>query len=162
MLPTLYNNNRINSFVDNIEQQWHKLVDNFFAAPHVSDLKNKLKMNSGYPRLDVFTTDKEYCIQASVPGVNPENLAVETFTEDDVRYLRLSGQMSEEVSYKDENCIFRTRELRRGSFARTIALPEDLEGDPDARIKDGIVTLTWQIKPPKSPPDVKQIQLKKE
>lgn len=163
MLPVRFDRLRPGNFVDDIEQQWHKLVDSFFAPPHVNDLKNRLKTNSGYPRVDVFTTADRYVVQASVCGVSPDDVQVEIFEEGGGRYLRISGQMAEEHAHRDEECAFRMKELRKGSFVRVLPLPDEVEGDPDASIKDGIVTLTWKL--PRAlarSPDVRRIPLKKD
>lgn len=162
MLMPFYNR-RLTNFVDDVEQQWHKLVDNFFNPSNVCDLKNKLKTNSGYPRLDVFTTSDHYVVQASVPGVNPDDVTVEVYTENEVRYVRISGHMAQEYTSEDEDATFRVKELKRGSFVRVHSLPTDVEGDPEAKVKDGIVTLKWKL--PKSiekSKEVKRITLKKE
>jgi HSP20 family molecular chaperone IbpA len=53
--------------------------------------------------------------------------------------------MSEEVQTKGKYAI---RELKKSSFSRTISLPSWVQDDPDASMKDGILTLKWPL--PKS------------
>lgn len=161
MLPTLYKDFRVSSFIDEFEREWFKTVDNFFQPSHVSELRNRLKNNSNYPKWDVYSTDDSYRIQASVPGVNPEDLKVEIFTDDTTRYVRLSGQMSEE--HQERGATWQVKELKRGAFSRVDPLPDGLDGDPEARIKDGIVTLCWaKPKEVAKRQDTKVIQLKRE
>lgn len=147
MLPVLKTNrfNSMSNFIDDVEKHWNKVVDSFFAPSSIGDLKNKLKNNTGYPRIDAFTTKDSYCIQASVPGVKTDDLKLEMFIEDGTNYIRLSGQMSEEYSYKDDDTSWQMKELCRRAFTRTIALPDYLVGEPDANIKDGIVSLVWKL-----------------
>lgn len=168
MLPVPYNRNLTNgmfsrfpSFMNDMEDHWNKLVDSFFNPASVGDLKNKIK-NGGYPKLDTFETADQYIIQASVPGVDPDDLNVEMYEEGDTRYVAISGQMAEEYRYKDEDAKWCRKELRRSSFRRVESLPEYVQGDPEAKIKDGIVTLSWPtVKQVKGSADVKKITLKK-
>lgn len=166
MLPNLYRTHvptSLTSVMDDVERHWHKVVDNFFRPESLSELKNKVKNNSGYPKIDVFTNGNSYTIQASVPGVKPDDLTVEAFDEDGVNYVRLSGHMSEEYTFKDEETNWQTKELCRRAFTRTVALPGNLEGEPEAKIKDGIVTLKWKVKSEQPAiPTTKVITLKQE
>ena len=162
MLPSLYNRN-INSFMHDVENHFSKVVDNFFSPPSLGDLKNKLKTSS-YPKLDVFNNEGTYMIQASVPGVKSDDLMVETFEESGIHYVRISGHMSQEYTdFKDGEPGWYTKELCRRAFTRTLTIPENLEGDPDAKVKDGILTLAWKYKPEAPPgPATRVIPLKKE
>lgn len=157
-----YRNTFLNSFVDDVEQHWQKIVENFFQPNSIGDLKNKVK-NSGYPRMDVYTQDDKYIVQATVPGVHPDDVAVETYEENGCRYLRISGQMSEEYRIHGDDAAFTHKELHRRGFVRYIALPDTIKGDPEAKIRDGIVTLSWKTTKtvPRSP-DIKRIELKRE
>jgi HSP20 family molecular chaperone IbpA len=137
--------NFLSSAVDDFDRHWHKIVDDFFTPNSLGELKNKIKSNTGYPRLDVYTSKDEYGIQATVPGVQPENVTVETFEDRGVKYVKIAGQMSEEY-HVDPGMptVWQAKELCHRAFSRTVALPEGLEGDPEAKIKDGILWLTWK------------------
>ncbi len=37
-------------------------------------------------------------------------------------------------------------ELRHSSFERHFQLPDYIEGDPEAKLKDGLLTLKWNLK----------------
>lgn len=148
----------LNSIVGDFESHWNNILNKFFHPDSLGDLKNRLK-NSGYPKVDTFSAGDKYLIQATVPGVKPEDLTVEIFEDGGNRFVRMTGQMSEE--YKVDEADWEHRELHRRSFSRVVPLPSYIEGDPDAKIKDGIVSLVWQDEREKPKP-VKKIELKKE
>ncbi len=87
--------------------------------------------------LDVRVTGDELLIQASLPGVSPENvdITIENGT------LTVSGEYrSEQKSDKDQSYI--VREIRRGSFSRTVTLPEGIEPDKaTASSEHGVLTI---------------------
>lgn len=154
-------NNLFNSFVDDVENHWNKLIDNFFSPNSINDLRKQTQKTGNYPRWDVFTHNGNYVIQAAIPGMTSKDIVVETFDKDDVTYVRVSGQMSEEYRYKNEDCSWSSKELHRRSFYRVEPLPNDLRGDPEAKIKDGMLTLSWKLPQliPKQT-DVKRIEVK--
>lgn len=152
----------LSNFVDDFEKHMYNIADSFFTCSSISDLKNKMKSNTGYPKLDVFVNKDNYVIQASVPGVKPEDLTIEIQEENGIRYAKISGKMSEEYSFKDDDTNWQTKELCRRAFQRVVAIPENITGDPDAMIKDGIMSLTWGLpKELKQVSSTKVIELKK-
>ena len=114
-----------------------------------------LDVTSGYPKLDALTTKDSFIIKAAVPGVQEKDISIEL--NDNI--LRLSGEMSSE--YKQEEEDLYVKELHKSRFSRTIELPENIEGDPEAVLKDGLLTLKWKIKPQESP-KTKKIAIKSE
>lgn len=130
-----------------------QFVDNFFndlnsELVNPSNLKNKYS----YPKWDVYKTSDEYIIDVAVPGCSSENISVEVSSCEDLRvsgttkynrYLKISGKSSEEFS-KDVK-EFSYKELKRSDFSRLVYLPNELEGDPEATLKDGILKLKWKL-----------------
>ena len=96
----------------------------------------ELLPESRFPSIDVVDRDKELQIKAEVPGFDREGLSV---TVSD-RALTIKGESRhEEESDQGE---LRRREIRRGSFTRTVALPEDVDGSKArASYKDGVLEL---------------------
>jgi HSP20 family molecular chaperone IbpA len=135
----------IGHFMDDMESQFSKVLDTFFAPTNIATLKNRVKNNSGYPKLDTYTTENSFCVQASVPGVRLEDLDVSIQEQDGARYVTIGGSMSEEYKRSDETTNWQVKEMCRRAFARTLLIPTELQGDPDAKLKDGILTLTWQL-----------------
>jgi HSP20 family molecular chaperone IbpA len=49
-----------------------------------------------------------------------------------------------------------------GSFKRQLRLPENIEGEPAAELKDGILTLTFRLQlPEEKQPETRQIPIQK-
>ena len=96
--------------------------------------------------LDVSVDAEELVVQAALPGVRPE--AVEITVEDGTLTIR-GDSPSDRREGEGEYLV---REIRRGSFARAITLPNGLEPDrASATFEHGILTLrvprAEQVKP---------------
>jgi HSP20 family protein len=88
------------------------------------------------PALDITTTPDELVVSASLPGWKPEDVEI-TLTGST---LTISGEMKEEARREDQSWIL--NEIRRGSFSRTLELPEGLVGDrATASYEHGVLTL---------------------
>ena len=86
--------------------------------------------------LDVTENDEEYIVQASVPGVSPDDIEI-TFEKN---VLSISGESQADQSIRSED--YRLRERRFGSFSRSLRFP--VEVNTDAVVADyehGILTL---------------------
>jgi HSP20 family protein len=70
--------------------------------------------------LDIHTTPDALVVEAAMPGVKPEDVEV-TVTGDT---LTISGSTSAESQHEERGYLL--REIRRGSFSRTVTLPADL------------------------------------
>jgi len=97
-------------------------------------------------RLDVTTTADELTVEASLPGIKPED--VEIMVENGT--LTITGKTADER--RAEEASYLVQEIRRGSFSRSITLPDGLEADrATATFEDGILTLripkAEQVKP---------------
>jgi HSP20 family protein len=96
--------------------------------------------------LDVSTTNDELVIQAALPGVNPDE--VDITVEDGTVTIR--GETKTERSEGEGDYL--VREIRRGTFSRSVSLPTGLEPDKaTATFDNGILTLrvpkAEQVKP---------------
>jgi len=96
--------------------------------------------------LDVTTTKDALVVQASLPGVQPDQ--VEITVENGT--LTITGQTAEERL--DDGASHLVREIRRGSFSRSVTLPNGLEPDKaEATFENGVLRLRLpkaeQVKP---------------
>jgi HSP20 family protein len=96
--------------------------------------------------LDVTTSDDALTIEAALPGIRPEDvdITIENGT------VRISGKTADER--KAEEGSYVVQEIRRGSFSRTVTLPNGLEADKaSASFENGILRLeipkAEQVKP---------------
>lgn len=93
-------------------------------------------------RFEVRESESDIEITAELPGLSPEDVAVEY--ADGV--LTVSGEKSVERERKDKNV--RLSERRYGAFRRAFRLPDG--ADPakiDARFKDGVLTISVPMAP---------------
>lgn len=90
----------------------------------------------GAPAVDLYQTDNDVVIKASLPGVSPSDLSI-TVTGD---VLTMRGEVQEQ---KDtEGAQYHIKERHYGSFTRSIALPAAVVADKaDAQFENGILTL---------------------
>lgn len=115
--------------------------DRFF--PDISDEFERFFSNwpttpsgSFVPTLDVYQTKDDVMVETALAGVDPKEVNISI--ENDV--LTIEGK-SEKKSEVDEKDYFR-REVRYGSFHRTVALPVAVKGDEaKAEYKDGLLKI---------------------
>jgi HSP20 family protein len=87
--------------------------------------------------LDVIEKEDEYLIKASVAGFDPDKIEV-TFSDNT---LTIKGEVKEEKETKEEG-RYHMRELREGSFCRSVSMPGLI--DPNkiaAETENGILML---------------------
>jgi HSP20 family protein len=96
--------------------------------------------------LDVTTSEDAVTIEAALPGIKPEDvdITVENGT------VRISGKTADERKADEGSYVL--QEIRRGSFSRTVTLPNGLEPDKaKATFEHGILRLeipkAEQLKP---------------
>jgi HSP20 family protein len=86
------------------------------------------------PRLNVYEQDGNLVVEADVPGLKKEDLRIEMHGD----HLTLRGETKHEQEKKDRN--YYAKEVRYGSFERTVALPYEIAADnAKAEMKDGVL-----------------------
>jgi len=89
------------------------------------------------PHVDVIDRKQEVVIRAEVPGVEKRDLDV-SMTDSAVT---IKGTTSQEK--KEEKEDYYRSEITKGSFSRTVALPENVDGSKaKATFTDGVLELT--------------------
>ena len=89
------------------------------------------------PAVDVYETNEAVVIETLLPGVNPEQ--VEVSVEKGVLTIEGESQREHEI---DEKNYYR-KEIRRGSFFRSIPLPAKVNGDKAvASIDKGVLRIS--------------------
>jgi HSP20 family protein len=120
-----------------------RLFEDSFVRPRT--VAGFLDSGPGLP-LDVTATPDEIQVEASLPGVKPEDVVITV--EDGT--LTITGQSKDERNEDAGNYLL--QEIRRGSFTRSVALPAGLEADKaSATFENGVLTLripkAEQVKP---------------
>lgn len=95
-------------------------------------------------RVDEYRDADDLVVRAELPGIDPDR-DVELRVTDGM--LRIEAQRRQEEKVEEKG--FMRRELRYGSLARTMPLPEGVtEGDIKAKYRDGILEI--RIRAPKA------------
>lgn len=89
------------------------------------------------PRVDVVNRGKEVVVRAEIPGVDKKDLDV-SMTD---TAITIRGTTSQEQ--KEERDDYYRSEITKGSFSRTVELPDDVDAKKaKATFKDGVLELT--------------------
>ena len=92
-----------------------RLMENAFITPDMWGMEFGMRL----PSIDVSENKDAYVVRAELPGWKPEDIDITV----EGNTLTLRGQMNEEVEQGDQNTRYHHREIRRGSFERSITLP---------------------------------------
>ena len=107
------------------------LFDDAFTRP--------LTLRDGWsaPAIDMYQTDGEIVVKASLPGVKADEVQINITGE----VLTLKGETKQMEEKKDQ--AWHMREQRWGMFERAIALPTEVVADKaKAEFENGILTIT--------------------
>jgi HSP20 family protein len=104
--------------------------DDFFSlVPAVS--------KTARPSMDVYQTKDDVVAEVQLAGVDPKDVKVTI--ENDILTVRGEMKKEKETKEKDYYC----KEIRSGSFVRSISLPVHVKGDKArAESKDGLLKIT--------------------
>jgi HSP20 family protein len=117
--------------LEDMQERMNKLMKSFWErGPQIAGTAR------GFP-VDVKEDNGNLVVEADLPGVSKENIAVKV---KDNR-LVISGQEEEEREEESEN-YYRRERSRRG-VSRTITLPEDVKNEEaKAKMEDGVLRVT--------------------
>lgn len=136
-------------------EEMDRLFDQFFGRGLMRPLRWEQSlmdrvpgMQVRVPEVDVIDREKDILVRASVPGIDKKDLDISVSDNT----VTIKGETSSETT-EEEGDYYRS-EISRGAFARTVALPGDVDADKaSAQFKDGILELTL--------PKVKQARRRK-
>jgi len=107
-------------------------LDRFFDDLHVPAWSGL-----GDMAVDLYEDGNNIIVEMSVSGIEPEKVDVTV----EGNYLRICGRREEEKEKKGKQ--FYSKEIRRGSFERTLRLPAPVnESKVSAEYKDGVLKAT--------------------
>ncbi len=114
-----------------MRDEMDRIFNDFFSRSPVS------YEGYGTINLDMMQTDDEVIIKASIPGIKPDDLNI-SVTGDT---LTIRGEIKSEEETKKAD--YHMREIRYGSFARSVLLPSQVLADKaNAEFENGILKLT--------------------
>ncbi|MBI3590043.1 MAG: Hsp20/alpha crystallin family protein [Candidatus Melainabacteria bacterium] len=86
---------------------------------------------------DVYEKNGNVVAEMYLPGIDPEKIDISV----EENYLKVSGSREEKKETEEKD--YYSKEIRRGSFERTIPLPDAVKKDKaDASYKDGVLKIT--------------------
>lgn len=89
------------------------------------------------PALDIYEDNNNIIVETQLIGIDPEKVSVSI--ENNVLYIKGESERKSEVEEKN----YYRKEIKRGSFFRSISLPEKVKGeDATAVTKDGILKIS--------------------
>ena len=116
-----------------LQDEMNMLLGDFFGVDKHQEETNFVRWA---PRVDIVEQDGGYELVADLPGLKKEDIKIEI--QDNL--LTLRGEKKLEDEKKDKN--YRLSERYYGEFARTFALPENVNRDGIvAEFKDGVLKL---------------------
>lgn len=117
-----------------LREAMDRLFDDAFTRPL------SLSGVSGMPAIDMYQTNDDVVVKASLPGLKSDDVDITVTGET----LTLRGEFRQETEEKETG--YHIREQRSGSFERSILLPTDVKADKaKADFENGILTITMPI-----------------
>lgn len=108
------------------------------------------------PALDMYEDKENIIVETQLAGIDPEKVNISI--ENDVLCIKGESERQSEVEEKN----YYRKEIRRGSFYRSISLPSKVNGDQATAVtEDGILKITIP-KTPETQPKTIKIQTKKQ
>ena len=117
-----------------LREAMDRLFDDAFTRP--------LSLNgvSAMPAIDMYQTDDEVVVKATLPGLKAEDVDITVTGET----LTLRGEFKQENEQKETS--YHIHEQRSGSFERSLRLPTDVKADKaKADFENGILKITLPI-----------------
>lgn len=123
-----------------IQHYFNKIWSDFMNAPNLFSLwRNNgwgTPLNLLEPALDITETPKSFRVHVELPGMEERNIEVATSDS----YLTIKGTKDHGQAEEEESCI--RCECARGSFRRTVELPDNVDADKArASLKNGVLTV---------------------
>jgi len=138
--------------------RWNPIFDSLDGAEQIfNDLLPVLRsdQNSFVPAIDMYEDKDNIIIETQLAGIKPEDVQISI--DNDI--LCIKGE-SEHKSEVDEKNYYR-KEIRRGSFYRSVQLPAHMQGDKAKAIaEDGVLKIVIP-KAPEAKPKTIKIEAKK-
>jgi len=129
------------------------LGDNYFddMDKMISDFMPVTRNNNGFmPAVDMYEDKDNVIIETQLAGIDPEKIDISI--ENDVLCIKGEGEKKTEVEEKN----YYRKEIRRGSFYRSIPLPARVLGDKASAIaEEGILKISVPKAPEAKPKSIK-------
>lgn len=117
----------MNEFIQSMDSYWPSSINE----------GTSLTTREWIPSVDIKEEEKQYVINADIPGVDPKDIEVSI----DNGRLSIKGERKEEKKESKEG--YERSECSHGIFYRSFTLPESADPDKvNAKGKNGVLTIT--------------------
>ena len=114
-----------------LREAMDRLFDDAFTRPF------SLRDGWSVPAIDMYQTDNEIVVKASLPGIKPDEVQINITGE----VLHIKGEVKAQEEKKDK--AWHIREQRWGAFERSVVLPTDVVADKaKAEFENGVLTIS--------------------
>ncbi len=138
--------------LSNLEREANRLFRSFLTRAPLWEESREMAVIE--PNINVYEDNNNLVVEAQVPGLKKEDLKLSLVGD----RLTISGEIKQEAEKKDRN--YHLREVRYGSFERSIPLPYEVVADKaQAELKDGVLRVTLP-KSEAAKQKIKQIEVK--
>ncbi len=131
--------------------KWSPFFDQFEDMekmfPNMSPAVRSSK-NTFIPAIDMYEDEENVVVETELAGIDSDKVTISI--ENDVLCIKGEGEKKSEVDDKN----YYRKEIRRGSFYRSVQLPAHVDGDKaKARADEGVLKITipkaQEVKPKK-------------
>ncbi|MDP2586602.1 MAG: Hsp20/alpha crystallin family protein [Candidatus Komeilibacteria bacterium] len=117
--------------------KWTPLWDPFDEMDKMMSGLPNIQTGAFVPSLDIYQDKDNVIVETPLTGIKPEDVKISI--ENDVLTIEGRTEKKSEVEDKD----YWRKEVRAGSFHRSVALPVSVNGDnAKAQYEDGILKIT--------------------
>lgn len=107
-------------------------IDRFFEDDEAVAPTSPRWRGVQFPMVNVKESPKDVTVTADIPGIKEEEINIEVGDD----FVNISGERKEETKKEEEGYFH--QEVRFGSFARRVPLPNEVKSDKaEATVKDG-------------------------
>jgi len=132
--------------------KWTPFLDSFEDMDKMmSDFMPTMRGNQGFmPAVDVYEDKNNVIVETGLVGIDPDKVDISI----ENNMLTIKGE-SEKKSEVDDKNYYR-KEIRRGSFYRSVPLPAHVIGDKASAIaEDGVLKISIPKAPVSKPKTIK-------
>jgi HSP20 family protein len=141
---------RFRDEMDDLLERFGVDRDWFGRFPFNRDLFTQGESIPARPAIDTRVENGKFIVHTDLPGVDPKNVEIKVVGD------RLTVKGSREEKSETKKADFFKREIRYGSFERSIVLPEGIKADDlKATYHDGVLELTAPMPKEAAPKEVK-------
>jgi HSP20 family protein len=120
-----------------MQEDMDRVFGQFLGGQSQGETGNR---TSWAPSVDVTESDREWCIEAELPGVNKDQ--IEVHVQNHQLVLRAEMREQREEQPDGDQRRYHYRERRYGSFQRVFPLPEAItEEDISCEFRNGVLTV---------------------